>query len=59
MKQQDRAKKKLASCLNLAKECVRYYIETKDKRFRSLRAEAMQDARYWKVVASKRDFLIY
>lgn len=43
---------KLLLCIRIAKADSRNYRETKDKRFLSLRKEAMQDARYWKAQLS-------
>lgn len=39
---------KTNQCVRLARECNHDYLETGDKRFKQIRIEAMQDARYWK-----------
>lgn len=44
------AMRKLPSCIRFARECNQDYLETKDKRFKQIRNEAMQDARYWRAV---------
>lgn len=38
---------KLRLCIMLAREANHNWIETRDKRYKMLRQEAIQDARYW------------
>lgn len=45
---QDWVRTKLERCVRLARQFNYDYLETRDKRFRTLRDESMQDARYWK-----------
>ncbi len=42
------AKGKLSRCVRLARDCSQDYRETRDRRYRQIRVEAMQDARYWR-----------
>ena len=44
----EQCRTKLASCIRTARDDSRSSVETGDRRFRSLRVEAMQDARYWR-----------
>lgn len=43
-----RQQTKLRHCVKLARDSNRDWIETGDKRYRQIRDEAMQDARYWR-----------
>lgn len=39
---------KLERCIRLARECSQDYRQTKDRRYLSIKRDAMQDARYWR-----------
>lgn len=38
---------KLLGSVRLARECNHNYLRTRDRRYLTIRNEAMQDARYW------------